>query len=152
MSTIHPTINIRMAVLDICEVTGWTEQDALSLLCDRLDQGFMNRLNLDIDAINLQYDTYTFPARQAVNYLSCIRDGSLNWEFATDAATDQYGRPSPERIPIERFCLTPRELYLIVNPVIDFEKFGLSKKWSIYVPYVPQRIAASHRSGIPGSW
>jgi hypothetical protein len=123
-SLTRPQVNIRMLVLDICEVTGLKEDEVISSLCDRFEDNFINHRNRE--PIYLKNNGYRLPHTYALVFLWSILDKQFKWDDVIDKVLGVDNKWIKRSIPFEQFNLSCQDLLLLFpKNILAMEKLGL---------------------------
>lgn len=143
----HPEVNVRIAVMDICEATDLQEKEVFKTLCDRLTQSYISRRNTE--PLYLRHgEHYRLKLRYAEHYLNAIKDGGLHWDYPVDEVIDDLNRRIEVSIPFEQFNFLLQDLRELLDVIFDFEKLGLLDKWRYGVEYNEDRIFPGNEANI----
>lgn len=148
-SMVQPMVNIRMAIMDICEATGLTESDAINALIDALNKDYGRDANVRPIYFYKSILTFTcddgerkLPHTMLINVLAGIRDKKIDWEFLIDTVFDETNKLHEASVPFDQFYIHLRKLFILFGEIanIDLKKLGLIDKWKYGVVYDESRV------------
>jgi hypothetical protein len=147
-----PTVNFRMAVMDLCELTGFTEREILHNIYEHLNRFFIEHPERERQNWPLYFESekYKIPHNRALTFIWAIKEGMLPWNQPVDI--DQYGRPVPEArvVAFEHFYIRLPDLLLFLSRVLDSDDVeALRGQWKYGVPYDAARVDAASSNELP---
>jgi hypothetical protein len=151
-----PEVNVRIAVMDLCEATKQTEKKVLTALCTMLDQDEIRRRNVEPRYLRYK-ERYRLEYPIAVFFFNGIRDESIKWDHkvnevedelhyttmphTTEVVIDKFKRWPKVSIPFEQFNFLLRDLKDLLNDIFNFDELGLMDKWRYGVEFNENRVS-----------